>query len=237
MDTFEDIIQAVNDDLNIDSNSPLFPPALVKRAVNRAYRKAGGLFRWPETEDAKKTITLPSQEYYDYPRTWRPNSIWKLKIDGNDYGDPLAFRDYLYERENNIPSNEDYLWSNQWRRYFIYPVPTARGDLAAGTGVIQIWGQKTVSQLVADGDVTIFSYSMPECNEAIAQESVAILKTKGEEEKRAEFVSNAAKQTFVIAWGRIAKEMAKYEKTTPILDVPDFFLKPGTRQNTGKFDV
>ena len=42
MDLFSDIVVAVQDDLNVDDNSTLFPQAVIKRAINRAYRKAGG---------------------------------------------------------------------------------------------------------------------------------------------------------------------------------------------------
>jgi hypothetical protein len=218
MDLFSDFIQAVQDDLTIDNDSPLFPLALVKRAINRAYNKAGGLFRWPETEDAKKTSTQENIEYYDYPEDWRPDSIWKLTVDDVDYGDPIAFKDYLYEKENDIPSGLQKMWANQWRRYFIYPTPTSAGDYN-----ISVWGQKVVEEMEDDNDETIFSYSMPECNEAIVLEAVAILKSKGEEEKSSTFRSTEAKNILALAWKRIKEEQAKIEKTTPFLDVPDYF--------------
>lgn len=223
MDTFAQLQTTVQSDLNVDSTSTLFPLATIKLALNRAYRKAGGLFLWPETEDAKKTSTVSAQEYYDYPQNWRPNSIWKLKVDNEDYGDPLVFRDYLYEQENDNPSGLTLIWTNQWRRFFIDPVPTTNGN-----NNIEIWGQKVVDALSADADTTIFSYSMPECNDAIVLEAEAILRAKGEDENTAAFKSAEAKQILSIAWGKIAKANAKYEKTTPRFNVPDFF---GRRRN------
>jgi hypothetical protein len=89
-----------------------------------------------------------------------------------------------------------------------------------------------VDQLVEDGEVTIFSYSMPECNEAIVLEAVAILKAKGEEEKMAEFRSTEAKGILAMAWSKIKQEAAKYEKTTPFLDVPDFFPGGGALKDS-----
>lgn len=230
MNTFLELQTEVQSDLTIDSNSTLFPLATIKRAINRAYIKAGGLFLWPETEDAKKTSTVANHEYYDYPDNWRPDSVWKLTVDDIDYGDPLVFKDYLYEKENSIPSGASYLWSSQWRRYFIYPTPTTDGDFN-----ISVWGQKTVSLMENDTDTTIWSYAMPECNEAVLLEAEAILKSKGEEEKAGEFRSNEAKQILIIAWGKIRQQQAKYMKKLPFFEIGDMFGPSDTSSKIGNF--
>lgn len=231
MDIFVELQTAVYSDLTATSDSTLFPLATVKLAINRAYRKAAGLFRWPETEDAQKTSTQIGQEYYDYPQNWRPDSAWKLTVDDEDYFDPLVFKDYLFEKENDIPSGADYLWSTQWRRFFIYPTPTT-----AGTNNISVWGVKVVDALSADSDTTIFSYAMPECNDAIVLEAVAILLNKGEDEKAAQFRSLEGKQILTVAWQKIRQEQMKYEKTQPFFEVPDFFARNGSG-SIGKFDT
>jgi hypothetical protein len=231
MDLFSVLQTTVQNELTVGSESTLFPLDTVKLAINRAYRKAGGLFRWPSLEDAKKTSTVSSQEYYDYPDTWRPDSIWKLVVDTYDYGDPVVFKDYLYEKEQDIPSGATYLWANQWRRFFIYPTPTS-----TGSNNISIWGVKNVETLTSDSDVTIFSYSMPECNEAIVLEAVAILRSKGEDDKGAMFKSAQAQQILTTSFMKIKQENAKYEKTQPFFSVPDYFADQGKKQNTGNFD-
>lgn len=241
MITFLNIVQAVQDDLNIGDESTLYSPALIKRAINRAYRKVAALFPWPELQDAKKTSTQVNQEYYDYPQTWRSNSIWRLAIINSDneeerYGEdpdgsPLSFDDYLSWKEDN-PDSTEKKWANQWRRFFIWPIPTTQGD-----NNIVVWGIKTISDLSADADTTIFSYSTPEANEAIELETVAILKSKEDNEKSAEFRSTEAKQLLVTAWAKIAKEQAKYEKIAPFFYVNDFFGKGNSKDLTGKFDV
>lgn len=227
MDLFSELQTTVQSDLNVDSTSTFYPVATIKLAINRAYKKAGGLFRWSELEDAKKTSTVASQEYYDYPDTWQPDSIWRLTIDDEDYGDPLVFKDYLYEKDNNIPSGADYLWSSQWRRFFVYPTPTTSGN-----NNICVWGQKVVDTLTNDSDVTIFSYSMPECNDAIVLEAVAILKAKGEDQGTSQFRSLQAKEILSVAYGKIRQNQAKYEKTTPFFEVPDMFGTPPRRDNS-----
>ena len=238
MNLFSDLVTAVQDDLTVDDNSTLYPPALIKRAINRAYIKSSGLFRWPETEDAKKTSSVNGQEYYDYPQTWRSDSIGRLEMDDKQYGEepdgsPMDWNDYLtWRRDTNNASSTSKKWANQKRRYFIYPVPTANG-----TNNICVWGQVIPDALSSDGDVTIFSYSMPEGNEAIVLEAVAILKSKGENEKASEFRSIEAKQLLIVAWGKIQKEQAKYEKTQPFFDVPDYYgnNKEAVKNKIGQF--
>lgn len=231
MDLFSELISAVQSDMTIGSESTMYPPTTVKLALNRAYRKAGGLFRWPELEDAKKTSTVTDWEYYDYPQNWKPDSIWKLVIDGVDYGDPIAFEDYLYEKENDIPSGATKLWASQWRRFFIYPTPTT-----TGSENISVWGEKTVSTLAEDGDVTIFSYAMPECNEALVLEASSILKAKGEQEDKSTFRSTEARQILTITYKKIRDNQMKYKKVQPMFDVPDFFGKPRANDRIGNFN-
>lgn len=247
MDLLEDLRQAVQDDLTVGDESSLYNPNIILRAINRAKRKAEALFAWPELMDAKKTTTQANQEYYDYPRNWRSNSIWKLAItdsDGNDVrygeepdGSPLSFDDYLAWKEDN-PDSTDKKWANQWRRFFVSPTPTAAGSVTTGINVISIWGMMVSTvDLVEDSDITIFSYSAPECNEAIVLEAVAILKSKGEQEKAGEFRSIEAKQILTTNWMKIRKELAKYEKNMPFLDVPDFFGNGNSKDLRGRFDI
>ncbi len=236
MDTLAQIRQAVQDDLNVGEESPLYNPILIDRAINRAYRKAGALFPWPELQDAKKTSTQANQEYYDYPQTWRSHSVWKLEVDGVRYGEspdgsPLSFDDYLNFKED-YPDSTDKKWANQWRRYFIWPIPTA-----LGSNNISVWGIMNVETLDEDTDTTIFSYNAPECNEAIELEAVAILKAKGELEKAGEFRSLEAKQILAGYWSKVKKELSKDEKNQPFFDVPNFFGSDSSEDLRGRFDI
>lgn len=235
MDTLAQMRTAVQSDLTVGSDSTLYSPTTIDLAINRAYRKAGALFPWPELQDAKKTTTVADQEYYDYPDTWRSNSIWKLKVDGDRYGEepdgsPLSFDDYLNWKED-YPDDTDKKWANQQRRYFIHPTPSSSGL------EICVWGIKVTETLDEDGDVTIFSYSTPEGNEAIVLEAVAILKGKTDSEKAGEFRSEEARRLLTIAWDKIRRENAKYEKIQPFFDVPNFYGNTSTKDLRGRFDV
>lgn len=241
MDTLAEMRAAVQSDLTVDSNSTLFTPTTINLAINRAYRKAGAMFPWPDLMDAKKTTTEANQEYYDYPQNWRTLSIWKLLVDGERYGlepdgSPLSYDDYLNWKLDNSTS-DDKVWSNQQRRYFISPTPTTEGL------EICIWGIMVTSTLSDDAiNTTIFSYSMPEGNEAIILEAEAILKSKGEEEQAGLFRSQEAKQLLSVAWSKIRAEQAKYEKINPFFDTPDLYRPGGASRGSdssmiGRFNV
>lgn len=233
MDTLSEIRSVVQSDLNVGSNSSLFPSTRIDSTIQRAYVKTARLFRWPALEDAKKTSTAINQEYYDSPQNWSPNSIWRLEVDDELYGEtpdgsPMNFADYLIWKVDN-PNSTLKKWAVQWKRFFIWPVPTT-----VGSNNITIYGQKNVTALSADGDTTIFSYDMPECNEAIALEAVAILKKKGE--ISGQMYSEEAKQILIVAYNKLRQEQAKYAKVQPAWDVPDYFgTSNAKKQITGNF--
>jgi len=234
MDLFEDLITAVQSDLSVSSNSSFFPTATIKLAINRAYKKAG-VFKWTALQDSQKTSTTASGEYYDAPTTWRPNSIWRLEVDGDMYGQdpdgsPLKFDDFLTWKENN-PNSTDKKWAVQWLRYFLNPIPSAIGDKN-----ITIWGYKNVSELVNDADTTIFSYNMPECNDAIVMEASAILKNKAEDNKTGQFLSAEAKNILSITFNGLTKDSSKQEKNQPFFQVPDYFGRGYSNYNVDPED-
>jgi hypothetical protein len=226
MDLLIDLITDVQSDLNVSSNSTLFPEATIKKAINRAYFKAGALFNWPALQDAQTTSSVTAQEYYEAPDTWRPNSIYRLEVSGVLYGEdpdgsPLDFTDYLTWKIDN-PNSVDTKWAVQWLRYFIWPVPTANGS-----NDITIYGYKNVTELTLAADTTIFSYNMPDCNDALVMEASAILKRKGENDKSSQFVSAEAKNILALAYNRIKKDSARIEKNQPFFYVPDYFSQKG----------
>lgn len=237
LNNFQEIYEAVQSDLNVLDEAPLYPVATVKTAVNRAYAKCAGLFRWAGTEGAKKTTSQANVEYYDYPQEFRDYSIWRVEVDGDQYGEdpdgsPMGWEDYrIWRADDDNSGSTEKKWSNQRRRIFIYPVPTT------STAVISVWGQEVPDKLENDSDITIFSYSQPECNDAIVLEAEAILKNQGEEEKAGQFRSAEAKQILVVAWNKSKQEKSKYQRTQPFFDTPDYFSGSGTKQNTGNFDI
>ena len=236
MNTFAELQVALLSDINASTSSSLFPTATIKRALNRAYIKVGRLFRWPQLEDAKMTSTQSGIFYYDAPATWTPDSIWRLEVDDEQYGvepdfSPMNFHDFLDWKDNDDNENSTSLkWAVQHTRFFMYPTPTA-----VGSNNISIWGQENVETLTDDDDTTVFSYNMPECNEAVVLEAGAILKRKGESTDIGSMMSAEAKQLVILADSKIKQEQGKYEKSEPFFYVPDYWGKGSSEQKTGRF--
>jgi hypothetical protein len=233
MDSFLELQTALKSDLNVSSSSSLFPLDTIKLALNRAYIKAYRLFRWPQLKDSKTTTTQASQEYYDYPDTWSPESVWRLEVGGTQYGEdpdgsPMDFNDYIIWKAENSGSTDE-KWANYGTQYFIYPTPAAAGVS------ICVWGQKSAAELVEDADTTIFSANMPECNLAIIDEAGAILKKKGEDNNSGQMLSNSAEKTLTIAFNKIRQEQHKYERVTPFFQVNDMFGRTSTEDIIGNF--
>lgn len=226
LNTLGEMDVALASDLNTASNGTLFPADTRKMALNRAYRKCAALFRWPALEDSKQTTTGVNQYYYDAPTTWRPDSISRLEVNGLLYGEdpdgsPLSFDSFLTWKKNN-PSSEELKWSVQWLRYFFSPTPTAAGL------VICVWGQKNTTPLTNSSDTTIFSSSMPDCNEAVVLEAAAILQKKGEKTDGGQMVSAEAKLLLSVAFNKLKQEQTKYETNQPMWNTPDYFSGKGS---------
>jgi len=233
MDTLSEMRSAVQSDLNVDSNSTLFTPTRIDVALNRAYQKAGALFRWPALSDGKDTTTQANIEYYDAPSTFRPFSIYRLYVDSEIYGEspdgsPMDFNDYQTWKLDNSTST-DKKWTIFKGFYFIHPTPTAAGL------EICVWGQKNITEMSEDASTTIFSYSMPEGNEALVLEASAILKKKGEDVGMGQMFSEEAKLILALSFDKIKKEKTKTEKIQPFFDVPDYYGPANTKNIIGNF--
>lgn len=233
MDSLSEMRSAVQSDLNASGNSSLFPPDTIDDVLNRAYIKIAGFVRWPDLEDAKTTTTQLNQEYYDVPDTWRYNSVWRITVNGDLYGEepdgsPLDFKDYLEWKDENTSSTLK-KWAQYRNQIFIYPTPTA-----AGVEIVA-WGQRTITEMTVDGSTTIFSENMPEVNEAIVLEAEAILRRKGEADDKGQLVSTEAKTIVLTAFDKVKKEKSKYEKVQAQFNVPDFFGKTASEENIGNF--
>ena len=217
MNIFLEMYTKVQSDLSVTSSSTFYTLARIKSTINDAYLWAGGLFLWPATRKAKTTSTVASQYYYDYPSSFRPDSIWRVEIDGEKF-DPKSYEDYLdYKIEN--PSDDTPIFASFGKQFFVFPTPTA-----SGTNNLDIWGQENVTLLSSDDDKTIFSDSFPEGNEAVCKQALAVLQAKGKDKKTGQVEDAEAKGILATIYGQILKQQQKYQRLDhAFLDVPDFF--------------
>lgn len=180
MDTFIDLIEAVTDDASISANSTYITPEKVKKAINRSNVWAGTLYEWPSLENAATTDTVLGDFYYDYPLTFKDDSIYMLEIDGLPY-EKKNYEDFIAYKRNHPTNNENVkIFASHGRQYFVFPTPTTNG-----TENISVWGNDNgmIIPLVGNGDTTIFSYSSPQGNIAIAKYAVSILLPRKKDKK------------------------------------------------------
>ena len=225
---------AIQSGLNVSTNSSLFPPGTIDDYADRAYIKFAGLFNWPDLEDAKKSITQADIEYYDVPDTWRYDSTFRLTVDGDLYGEkpegsPMDFNDYLKWKSDNLTSTLK-KWAKYRNQIFIYPTPSS-----AGLEIVA-WGRRNPTLMSgSDSATTIFSSNMPEINEAIVLETMAMLQRKGEKKGDGQFDSVEAKQIAVVAFSKVKQDQAKFEKAQPQFNVPDYMSDTKTEDTIGNF--
>jgi len=88
---------------------------------------------------------------------------------------------------------------------------------------ISIFGFESIDWLTNDEEETIFSHNMRDCNDAIVQEAVAIMKAKADDTNTSIFRSTAAKSILATAWIKIQQGQMHKRRDQPMFKVPDFF--------------
>ena len=228
MDTRADMETELVAQLQVASNSSLFPSSRITTLIKNAYKWATNLFIWKDLVKAKTTSTVASQEYYDYPAEFRSGTIVRLEVDGDPYK-RYNFEDYLDYKENNANTTKK-MFANYGRFVFICPTPTASGSANIGA-----WGAIQADTLDDSTDETIFTDNNPEANEAIVDRafSVAMKRT----DKTA---SKDAKDEAMLVLGKLNRDEAKATQRDQRLDHPKFNvpnLYGGNRNSgIGQFD-
>jgi hypothetical protein len=231
MQDFEDMYTWVLSQLSASSSSTFYTLTIVKAEINYAYVWAASLFNWPQLEDAKKTSTVASQDYYDTPSTFKPDSIYRMEIDDEKY-DPKNFEDFLDYRIDNSTETDTLIFANHGMQFFVFPTPTS-----SGTNNMSAWGYTTVDTLVNTTDKTIFSDYDPAGNQAVCKQALASLQAKGKDKKTGQVEDAEAKSMLSIIYSKIASQQQKYQRLDhPKFEVPDYFSGKGTG-TTGKFSI
>lgn len=196
--------QQILDDLSAESTDAFYTTATIKRAINRAMRFVAGYRPWSQTEMAYYRDAEAGNEYYNYPETFKPDSLSKLTYKGVEYT-KVNFRDFLRYQENEI-SGTDKMFSDFRRQYFIYPTPTENE-----TQAIVIWGQEIPAEMVNNSDTDPF-YGDPEMQEIVIKYALGLLYKKGRGtmyDKGAALQAEAI-QDMTLAWSKQVRRNADY---------------------------
>lgn len=184
--TFKELQDELSARLTVSVNSGFFTPAQKKLALNLAGQRVCGYYRWPFLELSVYITTADSAEYYDYPGgdvRFKPNSIYQITIDGEDYarGVPGRRRINWQQYQKKLQEDDDEaVFTNHNGFYFLNPIPTDGKEMV-------LMGLKGWQTLVNDTDEPI---SPEELDEAIIRIALATLlrKAKKYAEAKAELL-------------------------------------------------
>lgn len=200
---FSDYQQAVLDDISVTTADAFYTTAIIKRAINRAYKWVAGLRDWPQTEEAYVRNTEDGKAYYNYPTNFKTDSISRLVYNGYEY-DKTAWRDFLRYQDDN-PTGTDKIFSDYKRQYHFNATVTAITD------GIELWGQMIPDDMTVDADLTKFSGDS-NLEEAILKKALAIIykKGRGQMYDRGVALEDEAKALVSDAWSQMKIKQADY---------------------------
>lgn len=223
MDTRNELETELVAQLQVASNSSLFPASRITTLIQNAYKKATNLFIWPDLVQAFTSSTKNGYEYYDFPDAIRSNTIVRLMIDDDPYG-RKNFQDYQDYKEENSNTTKK-MFAFYGRFFFVNPEPTADGS-----SNMDVWGAVQADALSASDSETIFTNSNPLGNEAVVQIAFSTAMKR---------IDKAlAKEELKEALGILAKLNTDEWKATqsslrldhPAFNVPNYF---GNSRNAG----
>ena len=195
--------QAVTDDISVTSGDAFYTTAIIKRAINRAYKWVAGLRNWPQTEEAYKRDTEAGKDYYNYPSDFKTDSITRLEYNNDEYT-KTVWRDFLRYQADN-PNGTDKLFADYKRQYHI------NADVVVIVDGVEVWGQIIPSDMVNSTDLTKFQGDS-NLEEAILKKSLSILykKGRGQMYDRGVALEEEAKSLIADAWTQIMKAQGDY---------------------------
>jgi hypothetical protein len=223
MDTRTEMETELVAQLQVASNSSLFPSSRITTLIQNAHDWATSLFIWVDLVKAKTTNTGANQEYYDYPEEFRSGSIVRLAIDGKGY-DRKSFEDYLAYKEDNSASTEK-MFANYGRYFFVSPTPAS-----LGSSNMDIWGAVNADALSSGSSDTIFSHNKPEGNDAIVLRAFSVAMKRIDKA-----VSDKALEEAIMILSKLHDDESKANQRDqrlnhPKFDVPNYF---GTNRSAG----
>jgi len=230
METLGDQRQALQDDLSAETTDIFYTETILDRYINRAHRAIANLYPWQETQRALKRSTIGGQEYLSYPENLRTDSVFLVRVDGQEYK-ILTFRDYQRHQEL-YPSNQDKRVSDWRRKLFIHPTPATDGN-----GNVEVWGHEVPDLLVEDTDTIVFAHQST-LEEAINMyaKGLAYMKAKGTFFDRGKGLMGDALSMAQNEWRTQQKRQAEYKtENTEQWEHIDLMDEGGDRTHRGSF--
>jgi len=234
MDTRSEMEAELLAQLQVSTNSSLYPSARLTSLIQNSYKSATSLFKWLALSRAKTTSTSAKAVgadvcYYDYPPEFRTNTIFRVQIDGKEYN-RKGFNSFLDYRNRYTTGGNKRIFANYQRYLFVSP------DTEEGTDNMDVWGIIQAPELSAPTSETIFTGNADDCNMAVVGLAFSLAMKKVDpklaDKEKAEAIATLIK-TNTDEWDEYAKDQ---QLDTPLFEVPDFFGKPDINNMIGQFN-
>lgn len=232
METLGEQRQALLDDLSVETTDVFYTTAILNRYINRAHKAIANLYPWQETQKGLKRSTIASQEYVTYPENLRTDSVFLIRVDGEEYK-ILTFREYQRFKEE-YPNSTEKRASDWNRKLFITPTPSTDGN-----GNIEVWGHEVPDELSADADEIIFAYQSV-LEEAINMyaKGLALMKAKGSHYANGKALMGDALSMAQNEWRSQQKRQAEYQtETTDMWGHLNLLNEGGSGTKRGTFET
>lgn len=184
--TLAELRQDLKDQIAASAAQGFWTDTMLDDWLNWAGKKVCSFYRWPFLELAVYTQTHDDKQYYSYPKNelrFKPNSIYQITIDGEDYPSSQQgrLRRNWQQFQKAIQEEDDEkIFANHNGFYFLNPVPANSKEMI-------LFGLKGWQQLVNDDDTPI---TPTEFDESIVQLALgrALRKGKKYAEAKAEIM-------------------------------------------------
>lgn len=233
METRAEMESELRSQLQVATNSTLFPATRIEELIQNAYKSATTLFKWLALARAVTTSTTAIGAgddvcYYDQPDNFRSNTVFRVQIDGLEYN-RKSYESFLDYRNRN-PNGTKRIFALHERFIFISP------NTIVGTDNMDVWGIIQAPALTNQISETIFSGNSDECNMAVVGLALSVA-TKKINPKLSETERTNALQILGKVnsdeWDEYIREQ---QLDTPMFEVPDFFGTYTQNNQIGRFD-
>lgn len=234
---FDDLQQAILDDLSVTTSDQFYSTALIKRVINRAMKYVANKHNWEQTQKSKTDTITASQvgEYINYPENFKQDSTFRLSIAGDGYK-KLTFPSYQKFKEDN-PNDTTKVFSDWRNRIFVNP-SFAEGD------EVTIWGHEIPADMSSGTDTHPFTTDT-NLEEAMIKVALSILYKKGRGSmfQRGQAELSEAEQIIEQVWRRQRVRQSSYlAEEAQMFNTPDLMrIQGGQNSNNidqiGKFSI
>lgn len=218
---------------NIASND-LFADADLEEWINVAAGRTWDYRPWPFSTRTK-SVTTVNDEYYDQPEDLMVGSLYRLAVNGEDFGEPTDYESYRRYKED-YPTGTDKIWSMDETYVFVNKLAYTVGETMDMTGKLYPPYLDTTTDLLPFSPKSDnYEHSGNQAIVLLAY-AEALGSEKLNKQNESELQEKKAFRILDLLWRPFASQKARQQTTKQMFHVPDFFGPSNSRNNIGNFN-